>query len=38
LAEQARKDGFPDLRRDGLVKVMDGITSLAEVDRVTIGH
>jgi type IV pilus assembly protein PilB len=38
LAEQARKDGFPDLRRDGLVKVMEGITSLAEVDRVTIGH
>jgi type IV pilus assembly protein PilB len=38
LAEQARALGFPDLRRDGLKKVVMGITSLAEVNRVTTGH
>ncbi len=38
LSKQARAHGYPDLRRDGLVKVMQGITSLAEVNRVTTGH
>ncbi|WP_280548951.1 type IV-A pilus assembly ATPase PilB [Halomonas sp. 11-S5] len=31
----ARKEGHPDLRRSGLLKVMQGLTSLAEVNRVT---
>jgi type IV pilus assembly protein PilB len=38
LSRQAREHGYPDLRRDGLIKVMQGITSLAEVNRVTTGH
>ncbi|MEQ9451506.1 MAG: type IV-A pilus assembly ATPase PilB [Pseudomonadales bacterium] len=38
LAEQAAKHGFNDLRRSGLVKVMAGLTSLAEANRVTTGH
>jgi type IV pilus assembly protein PilB len=38
LSKQARAHGFSDLRRDGLIKVMQGITSLAEVNRVTTGH
>ena len=32
---QMRKEGFNDLRTSGLAKVMQGITSLAEVNRVT---
>ncbi|ATJ82642.1 type IV-A pilus assembly ATPase PilB [Halomonas beimenensis] len=32
---QARQEGHPDLRRSGLLKVMQGLTSLAEVNRVT---
>ena len=32
---QAREEGHPDLRRSGLLKVMQGMTSLAEVNRVT---
>ncbi|RAH38197.1 type IV-A pilus assembly ATPase PilB [Halomonas sp. SL1] len=32
---QAREEGHPDLRRSGLFKVMQGMTSLAEVNRVT---
>ncbi|MFG3454001.1 type IV-A pilus assembly ATPase PilB [Stutzerimonas stutzeri] len=35
IAIQARKDGFNDLRISGLVKAMNGITSLEEVNRVT---
>lgn len=35
LADQARKEGIPDLRQSGLKKVMDGITSLDEINRVT---
>ncbi len=35
LAEQAEKEGIEDLRRAGLVKVMGGLTSLEEVNRVT---
>jgi type IV pilus assembly protein PilB len=33
---QARKDGVWDLRTAGLKKVMDGLTSLEEVNRVTV--
>ena len=35
LADQAKKEGVPDLRESGLKKVMDGVTSLDEVNRVT---
>jgi type IV pilus assembly protein PilB len=35
ISTQMRKDGFNDLRTSGLKKVMQGITSLAEVNRVT---
>ncbi len=38
LAEQAKAHGFNDLRRSGLLKVMQGVTSLAETNRVTTGH
>src|SRR5690554_2136420 len=33
--ELARKEGYPDLRRSGLLKAMQGVTSLAEINRVT---
>jgi len=36
LAEQAALEGAWDLRRAGLQKVKDGITSLEEVNRVTV--
>ena len=32
---QARKDGIPDLRDSALKKVRDGVTSLAEAERLT---
>ncbi|MGF6313761.1 type IV-A pilus assembly ATPase PilB [Pseudomonas frederiksbergensis] len=32
---QMRKDGFNDLRTSGLLKAMQGITSLEEINRVT---
>lgn len=35
IADQARKEGFNDLRTSGLLKAMQGITSLEEVNRVT---
>lgn len=35
LAEQARQEGIADLRTSGLKKVRQGITSLAELNRVT---
>ncbi len=35
LADQAQREGIPDLRQSGLKKVRDGITSLDEVNRVT---
>lgn len=38
IADQCRKEGFNDLHRSGLVKVMHGVTSLEEVNRVTSGH
>ncbi|GAB2803626.1 type IV-A pilus assembly ATPase PilB [Halomonas shantousis] len=36
LAEAARREGHPDLRRSGLQKVLQGMTSLEEVNRITI--
>ncbi|MBS7725285.1 type IV-A pilus assembly ATPase PilB [Pseudomonas lalucatii] len=35
IAQQAKADGFNDLRTSGLFKAMQGITSLEEVNRVT---
>ena len=35
LAAEARTEGFPSLRRSGLAKVLAGVTSLAEINRVT---
>ncbi|MCM2131028.1 type IV-A pilus assembly ATPase PilB [Larsenimonas rhizosphaerae] len=37
LADLARREGHHDLRRSGLIKVMEGVTSLEEVNRVTRG-
>ena len=36
IAEQARKEGVWDLRAAGLKKVADGLTTLEEVNRVTV--
>ena len=36
IADQAANEGVLDLRRSGLNKVKDGITSLEEINRVTI--
>ncbi len=36
IADQAAKEGVIDLRRAGLNKVKEGVTSLVEVNRVTI--
>jgi type IV pilus assembly protein PilB len=36
IAAQAKKEGIADLRQSGLRKVKDGITSLEEINRVTI--
>jgi len=38
IADQCRKEGFNDLHRSGLVKAIQGVTSLEEVNRVTSGH
>ncbi|MBT4146387.1 MAG: type IV-A pilus assembly ATPase PilB [Gammaproteobacteria bacterium] len=35
LAEQAALEGVNDLRRSGLLKVIQGVTSIEEIDRVT---
>lgn len=35
IASQMRKDGFNDLRTSALLKAMQGVTSLEEVNRVT---
>lgn len=35
IADQARKEGINDIRASGLDKVRQGLTSLAEVNRVT---
>jgi type IV pilus assembly protein PilB len=36
IAQQAKNEGVADLRQSGLKKVKDGITSLEEINRVTI--
>jgi type IV pilus assembly protein PilB len=36
IAEQAERDGIPDLRKAGLIKVKGGLTSLEEINRVTV--
>jgi type IV pilus assembly protein PilB len=36
IADQARKEGISDLRASGLEKVRQGVTSLAEVNSVTV--
>ena len=36
LGDQAKKEGVADLRESGLNKVRAGLTSLAEVNRVTV--
>lgn len=38
IADQAKKEGFNDLRRSALLKAKQGVTSLEEVYRVTTGH
>ena len=35
VADQAKKEGIDDLRRSALKKVMAGLTSLEEANRVT---
>ena len=35
IAQQAEKEGVNDLRKSGLIKVKDGLTSLEEINRVT---
>lgn len=35
IAEASAKLGFNNLRRSGLLKVMQGVTSLQEMNRVT---
>ncbi|MGZ8216011.1 type IV-A pilus assembly ATPase PilB [Methylomagnum sp.] len=35
IADQAKAEGVADLRESGLKKIKSGITSLAEIDRVT---
>lgn len=35
LADQAAKEGILDLRQAGLEKIRQGVTSIAEVDRIT---
>jgi type IV pilus assembly protein PilB len=36
IADQASIDKIPDLRESALLKVKNGITSLAEANRVTV--
>ena len=36
IAAQAKKEGVADLRQSGLRKVKDGLTSLEEINRVTV--
>ena len=35
IADQAEREGIPDLRRSALKKVKDGILGLEELNRVT---
>jgi type IV pilus assembly protein PilB len=36
ISDQARREGVWDLRAAGLNKVKEGMTSLAEINRVTV--
>jgi len=36
MKEQAKKEGMRTLREDGLIKVLEGVTSLEEILRVTV--
>jgi type IV pilus assembly protein PilB len=36
IKEQAQREGVWGLRRSGLKKVADGVTSLDEINRVTV--
>ncbi len=36
LSQQAAKEGFNDLRKSAIVKVVQGLTSLEEINRVTV--
>ena len=35
IADQAQKEGIPDIRQSALKKVKDGLTSIEEINRVT---
>ena len=35
LEDEARKDGFTTMKQDGLIKVLTGMTTLEEIQRVT---
>ena len=35
VGDQSKKEGINDLRRSGLLKVMEGVTSLEEINRIT---
>jgi len=37
IAEQCQREGFNNLRQSGLLKAMQGVTSLEEINRVTSG-
>jgi type IV pilus assembly protein PilB len=36
ISDQAAKEGYWDLRRAGLEKIKAGITSIEEINRVTV--
>ncbi len=36
ISDQAQKEGFKNLRQSGLIKALQGVTSLEEVNRVTL--
>ena len=38
ITEQAKKEGIADLRASGLKKVIDGLTSIEEVNRIVTGE
>lgn len=37
IAEQCQKEGYNNLRQSGILKAMNGVTSLEEINRVTAG-
>ena len=37
IRDQARQEGMPSLRDNGMKKVLEGVTSIEEVLRVTMG-